>query len=479
MFMDVPNQSRFPRSAKLTLITMVVLGVGLISTLALSQQTQETRSRAAGTFTIGSTTYGSSVDNVGGGYMTCSLYTAASSGTITSIGAAFGNADPNSSRRQYSFAVYSNASSLPGTLLGKSGTGTLAGNSWNSLSVSIPVTAGLSYWLCYNNNNVPTSSYYSGWVSYNNLRYTVQSAKGLFKTQTFGTWPTTFGTPNKTYTANYSIYASGVSLTPTTAPVYPTATPTPAPVDYPTATPTPMPVVLPTATPTPTTAPIVYPTATPTPTPAIVVVVPPTSTPVYLPPTAYPTNTPYPLPTASANATRLSFNLFLHGIGNGGDSSNAQSKGTSTPVRSQRVATVEVLDAQNQVVSTENGTVSFNATTGTFIGIVDVGTLPSSVYTIKVKVPQYLRAIVPGIITLTGGVVNQLPATVLLAGDMNNDNAINIMDYNVLMGCYSDLSAPVNCNPTNKLLADLTDDGDVNQFDYNLFIRELNNRGGQ
>jgi hypothetical protein len=31
----------------------------------------------------------------------------------------------------------------------------------------------------------------------------------------------------------------------------------------------------------------------------------------------------------------------------------------------------------------------------------------------------------------------------------------------------------------NEVRADLTDDGNVNQFDYNLFIRELTNLGGQ
>jgi hypothetical protein len=55
---------------------------------------------------------------------------------------------------------------------------------------------------------------------------------------------------------------------------------------------------------------------------------------------------------------------------------------------------------------------------------------------------------------------------------------MNILDYNILMNCYSDLLPPVNCDALKKGSADLTDDGQVNQYDYNLFLRELNNRGG-
>jgi hypothetical protein len=56
---------------------------------------------------------------------------------------------------------------------------------------------------------------------------------------------------------------------------------------------------------------------------------------------------------------------------------------------------------------------------------------------------------------------------------------INILDYNILMGCYSDLSPAINCPAGEEKRADITDDGAVNQFDYNLFLRELINRGGQ
>jgi len=80
---------------------------------------------------------------------------------------------------------------------------------------------------------------------------------------------------------------------------------------------------------------------------------------------------------------------------------------------------------------------------------------------------------------LTSGQTNTVSEFAMVTGDINNDNQINILDYNILMGCYSDLLPAVSCNGGDSLLADLTDDGNVNQFDYNLFLRELGNITGQ
>jgi hypothetical protein len=105
--------------------------------------------------------------------------------------------------------------------------------------------------------------------------------------------------------------------------------------------------------------------------------------------------------------------------------------------------------------------------------------LSTGVYTVKVKSPQFLRTLVPGIQNITAGTSNQMPVTILVNGDINGDNTLNILDYNILMGCYSDFLPPASCTPANEELSDLDDDLFVNQFDYNLFLRELTNRDGQ
>lgn len=198
------------------------------------------------------------------------------------------------------------------------------------------------------------------------------------------------------------------------------------------------------------------------------------------PTAALPTATLAPANTPIPGSTSVAVNLLLHGIGKGGDAVNAGSLGNMTPLRPQRTVTVDVYDVQNQLVLSKQGTVTFNATAGNFTGYVDLGTqFTTGLYTVKVKTEQHLRGLVGGIQTLTQGQTTTLSGITLTAGDVNNDNAINIVDYNLIVGCYSDLLPPVSCTTQNKPKADITDDGKVNQFDYNLFIRELTNLGGQ
>jgi hypothetical protein len=215
----------------------------------------------------------------------------------------------------------------------------------------------------------------------------------------------------------------------------------------------------------------VTPTRTPTPTPT-------TGPTISVPPTAPPTTGP--TITVPPGNTSIQLRLLLHGIGQGGDSANPNSGGNPNPKRTSRNVTVEILNSQNQLVLTKQGTITFNSSAGNFTGQVDLGsTLATGAYTVKVKTPQFLRTLVPGIQNLTAGTSNQLPVTILVNGDINGDNTLNILDYNILMGCYSDFLPPTSCTNENKILTDLDDDGVTNQFDYNLFLRELTNREGQ
>jgi hypothetical protein len=90
------------------------------------------------------------------------------------------------------------------------------------------------------------------------------------------------------------------------------------------------------------------------------------------------------------------------------------------------------------------------------------------------SVPQYLGRQYPGILSIANGQATHLQDLALVSGDTNNDNVLSILD------CFSDLTPARNCSDANKkLMTDLTDDGEVNQFDYNLFLRELSVQSGQ
>ena len=91
----------------------------------------------------------------------------------------------------------------------------------------------------------------------------------------------------------------------------------------------------------------------------------------------------------------------------------------------------------------------------------------------RIKDSTHLGKIIPGIQHIDPNQINAMPPVALVAGDINGDNTLNILDYNVLVGCYSDLLPATDCDDTRKVKADINDNGDVNQFDYNLFLREI------
>ncbi len=180
--------------------------------------------------------------------------------------------------------------------------------------------------------------------------------------------------------------------------------------------------------------------------------------------------------------TTLSLTVLLDGIGSRGDNSNpdVNSLSNKNPLHPTKTTDVLIYDTNNQVAASGTGTITYNKTAGNFTGTIDVGRLGSGKYTVKVRTERYLRRLVAGIQTITAGKENNLPTTALVAGDVNNDNRLDILDYNLLLDCYSDLQPAVNCNDANKkLITDINDDGKCNQVDYNLFIRELSTQPGE
>jgi hypothetical protein len=197
-------------------------------------------------------------------------------------------------------------------------------------------------------------------------------------------------------------------------------------------------------------------------------------------PTSIVPTTTIPSPTSAGGSASLSIQVFLHGIGKGGDNANTQSSGNTSPKHPQRSVSIEMYNAANQLAATKTGTITYNSTAGNFQGNVSLGTLSSGAYTAKIKIPQYLKKGLPGIITLPNTASGTVGPISLTTGDANNDNALSILDYNMILDCFSDLTPAKNCSDANKKTAtDLTDDGNVNQFDYNLFLRELSVQSGE
>src|SRR3989344_21371 len=189
-----------------------------------------------------------------------------------------------------------------------------------------------------------------------------------------------------------------------------------------------------------------------------------------------------PTPTIPAGNTIFAVTIGLDGIGTTGDNANpGDSSGSNrNPARPSRNVRVEVFDGNDNPVANRPGTIIYNATSGKFTGNINMETLASGNYSVKVKSDGYLRRLIPGIQNVTLGQTYNVPSVNLVTGDINGDNAINILDYNILISCSIFNINPTVCNTeiSYKLLADLDDNGVVNQFDYNLFLRELSVQNG-
>jgi hypothetical protein len=208
--------------------------------------------------------------------------------------------------------------------------------------------------------------------------------------------------------------------------------------------------------------------------------------------TASPSATAQPLPTITGTA--LSFTLLLDGVGSAGDNPNPNGNSLSNknPLHPQRNLNVQVFDTNNNIVASSSAPVTFDSGTGTFLGSVGLpASVPSGNYYIKVQTERYLRKLMPGITQLVAGQTIQVPSARLITGDTNNDNVLNVLDYNALLDCgYGEIN-PLPINDPNSTFnssvcqvhqpaidIDLNDDGIVDSTDYNLFLRELSVQNG-
>lgn len=112
-----------------------------------------------------------------------------------------------------------------------------------------------------------------------------------------------------------------------------------------------------------------------------------------------------------------------------------------------------------------------------------LGTVPSGIYQMVLQIPKYLDKQLTTTsgskaITMTTGTNTDIAPIEMKAGDVvpapNGDNVINMIDYNAVLGCMPD--APSGAC-LNKKLADINDDGKVDQADLNIIQRNFGEQG--
>lgn len=209
--------------------------------------------------------------------------------------------------------------------------------------------------------------------------------------------------------------------------------------------------------------------STPTPTSAQLT---PTHTPT---PTTASQSTTTPTPTLPQSGTAVAIAVCPHGLGNCGDNVTPNG-GNTNPGHTTRQAKVTMLNASGAPVMTVNWNVNYNAPSAMFLGTVPLGTLPSGTYLVTISMDGFLPRQVPGFATITQGRTITLPSVSLVTGDINNDGQLDLVDYNILVGCYGSKVTTATCTnpPTSSSSgADINDDGVVDGVDYNYMIREF------
>lgn len=161
----------------------------------------------------------------------------------------------------------------------------------------------------------------------------------------------------------------------------------------------------------------------------------------------------------------FALNIGLQGIGDAGNNTN--------PRNPEKDVTVSVFNAAGAKAAERTGKIRYNQDTGLFNGDVNTGTIANANYTVKVRVRGYLVRQAPGIYTVqSGGNRYSIQNIRLIAGDANNDNRIDILDWNIVTrDCFAGRSTSA-CD-TTRFSPDTNDDGRVDEVDSSIIIRNL------
>ncbi len=178
-----------------------------------------------------------------------------------------------------------------------------------------------------------------------------------------------------------------------------------------------------------------------------------------------PTLNPVPTQTAGDSGFSFAISLALGGI-----------DGSNTPLHLTRGVTLQLFNSAMQQAATYTGDVTYDSSQKIFTGVIPGTSLSPGLYTIKAIVPGYLHRLYPVPIQYSSATQFTLPELSLTGGDVNGDNRLNIIDYQLIIDCYT--GSLGTCNDSQRQNADLNDDGKVDQIDYNIFLRQLTVHNG-
>ncbi|HEV2339710.1 MAG TPA: hypothetical protein VGT05_02980, partial [Patescibacteria group bacterium] len=198
-------------------------------------------------------------------------------------------------------------------------------------------------------------------------------------------------------------------------------------------------------------------------------------------PSLLPTGSPVPSDTPTPQPAVLSLTVGLDGIGVAGDAAHPLGGGNHNPKHPTRSVAVTVSDLSNTQVQQGQGIMVYDPVSGLFKGTVALSVATGN-YLLTIQTDGFLVKQITSPVHIVSQQTTQMPRFTMVNGDVDNDNQLDITDYNAIVSCYGDNQTTPTCtNPptTQDSGADITDDGVVNGDDFNLFLREIRGQAGQ
>jgi hypothetical protein len=199
----------------------------------------------------------------------------------------------------------------------------------------------------------------------------------------------------------------------------------------------------------------------------------------------------------------FTFKFALHGIGIAGDNvvlrpppcldreGNTTSAASSSskvvclsnqkPLHPERKMLVELINEDEETIASLSSTMDYDSKAGIFNGIGKIlSGVKQGTYTFRVNTPMFLWNKIAFTQLIKPGETYDLPLTDMIAADVDNDNQLSILDYSLIALCYTypTQSSPT-CDKAKSDAVDTDDNGVINEFDVNLFVRELSERIGK
>src|SRR5207253_159686 len=104
-----------------------------------------------------------------------------------------------------------------------------------------------------------------------------------------------------------------------------------------------------------------------------------------------------------------------------------------TPVHPQRTITITVTDSLNNPITTQQDVFTYDPAKGLYTGTAVLGNaVATDKYGITLKTTTFLKKTIPGI-QIFHGQQTPLTAISLTAGDVNNDETLDMLDYNSII----------------------------------------------